>query len=240
MAKYFANRGWYGSLADFCVATEYGQDVLDDVPGLSVIKGRLSLEEMNRLMQANGYGFVVDATHPYAVEVTDNIRQACNASNIPYLRLLREEGSFDHPNVHPVDSIEDAVNLLNKHQDRVLLTTGAKELRAYQRLNDIPNRVVARVLPMNESLEACATIGIQPKQVIAMQGPFSQGMNLATMEQYQCRWLVTKNTGKPGGFDDKLPLVEAGYHIIVIGRPSVETGLSLNEIMRKVDEYYGK
>ena len=72
-----------------------------------------------------------------------------------------------------------------------------------------------------------------------MQGPFSRDMNLATIRQYGCAWLVTKNTGKPGGFQDKLSCLEEGCRILVIGRPAEETGLSLEEAAARAEAFYG-
>ena len=240
LAEYFFQKGWFGNMADFCVATEYGTEVLDDVPGISIIEGRLSQVDMEKLIKSNGYGFVIDATHPYATAVTANIKTACQAASASYIRLLREETFFNHPSVFSVDSIEGAVELLNDNEDRVLLTTGSKELSKYAGLKSLSQRAVTRVLPTMDSLKSCEDGGFLSKNIICMQGPFSQEMNLAVMKQYDCKWLVTKNTGKPGGFDDKIALAEAGYKIIVIGRPTDEIGLSLAEVMRKVDEYYGK
>lgn len=237
LADAFAGRGWQNR-ADFCVATEYGSEVLTDIPGLSVLEGRMDADAMEALMKRNAYGLVIDATHPYASVVTENIHSACLAQSIPYLRLLRDEGSTDRDGVVEVDSIEEAVAFLNRTDDRVLLTTGAKELQKYSALKNIGERAAARVLPSAESIESCIRAGIAPKHIIAMQGPFTKEMNLATMRQYGCRWLVTKNTGKPGGFNDKLACLEAGYGIIVIGRPSAETGYSFEEVMRKAACYY--
>lgn len=237
LAETFADRGWQEG-ADFCVATEYGSMVLTDIPGLSVIEGRMDADAMEKLMKGKSYGLVIDATHPYARVVTENIGSACRRQAIPYLRLLRDEGSTDRDGVIEVDSIEEAVAYLNRTDDRVLLTTGAKELQKYSALKDIGERAAARVLPSAESIESCIRAGIAPKHIIAMQGPFTKEMNLATMRQYGCRWLVTKNTGKPGGFDDKLACLEAGYGIIVIGRPSAETGYSFEEVVRKAACYY--
>lgn len=239
LAKAFAERKWQSS-ADFCVATDYGSEMLTDIPGLSVLEGRLNLSEMEELMAAGDYGLVIDATHPYANLVTENIRGACENQSISYLRLLREKGNTAGDGIIEVATIEEAVNFLNRTDERVLLTTGAKELWKYSKMKGIQERAVARVLPSVSSVESCIAAGIAPKNIIAMQGPFIKEMNLAVMKQYGCRWLVTKNTGKPGGFDDKLSCLEEGFRIIVIGRPSEEAGYSFEEVLRKAADYYEK
>ena len=81
-------------------------------------------------------------------------------------------------------------------------------------------RLFARVLPAVESLEICAECGIARSHIIAMQGPFSVGMNVEMLRQHQIRWLVTKNTGKTGGFPEKLRAAEiAGCGCVVIDQP---------------------
>jgi len=239
LAKAFWERGWH-TRADFCVATEYGTEMLTDIPDLSVIEGRLDMAGMTRLMTWKNYGMVIDATHPYAAVVTENIRTACQEKQIPYVRFLRAEGAASADGIIEVSSIEEAVEILNKTDEKVLLTTGAKELSKYSGIKGIEERAAARVLPSVSSIESCHKAGISSKNIIAMQGPFTKEMNLALMEQYGCRWMVTKNTGKAGGFDDKLACLEAGCRIIVIGRPLSETGLSFEQVMRKAEQYYGE
>ena len=236
MAAYFDRRDW-NARADFCVATEYGAEVLEDIKGLSIIEGRLNRTAMGELLKSGGYGLVIDATHPYARVVTENIRGACEEIGIEYVRLLRRESFFEDAAVTAVESAQEAAAYLATRPGRILLTTGSKELSVYRELAE---RVVARVLPSAESLRLCEEAGIPPKNIICMQGPFSKEMNLATMEQYGCVWLVTKNTGKPGGFEDKAALCREGYKIIVINRPSKESGLSLEETIAKVEAFYGE
>ena len=72
-----------------------------------------------------------------------------------------------------------------------------------------------------------------------MQGPFSREMNLATLRQYGCGWIVTKNTGKAGGFEDKVALCQAGYKVIVIGRPTAEKGISYEKVLERLEKIYG-
>ena len=236
LAKFFDQKHW-NLRADFCVATEYGTEVLGDIKGLSIIEGRLDQGQMEVLLKSGQYGLVIDATHPYAAGVTENIQSSCREIGIEYIRLLRREGFFDDPGVTTVGSVEEAVAFLLKTEGKILLTTGSKELSKYGRLS---GRVIARVLPSAESLRLCAEAGIPSKDIICMQGPFTKEMNLATMQQYGCRWLVTKNTGKPGGFDDKAALCREGYKIVVINRPSQEKGLSLEETIEKVEAFYGE
>ena len=70
-----------------CVATEYGKEILPQGKQVEVLAQRLSMEEMKELMQRKDFLCVIDATHPYATVVTDNIKAACQKAGVPYRRI---------------------------------------------------------------------------------------------------------------------------------------------------------
>ena len=71
------------------VATEYGREVMRPQEHLVIREGRMSEPEMEELMRTGAFLAVVDATHPYAVEVTEHIKESAKKTNLPYLRLSR-------------------------------------------------------------------------------------------------------------------------------------------------------
>ena len=61
------------------VASEYGNEMLDDNEKRHVLVGRMDAEAMISYLRSESFGkddICVDATHPYAVEVSENIRRA--------------------------------------------------------------------------------------------------------------------------------------------------------------------
>ena len=236
LAQFVKDKG-LGEKVTFSVATEYGKEGFDELEGINVVWGRMTPEQMETTIVEQGYTLVLDSTHPYAKEATANIKQACKNTGIEYVRLYREELTLEsfpqkvQEKIHLVDSIEAAVDLLNNRfrRDKVLLTTGSKEIGKFVGIEDFQERVYPRVLPFFESLTLCKDANVPSKNIIAMQGPFTGLMNRATMDQYGCKVLVSKSTGKAGGFDDKLLCAEDGFDIIVIKRPTLEQGLSLEE-----------
>ena len=157
---------------------------------------------------AGGYDVVVDATHPYAAQVSENIRAAAGAAGLPYERLLRprEETGAD---VLWADSPEDAARLLAELPGNVLLTTGSKDLPIFARVPDFERRIWVRVLPSMDSLRAALELGYPAAHIICMQGPFSQEMNAATLRMMDGAVLVTKDTGRAGGFGEKAEAARA-------------------------------
>lgn len=212
-----------------CVATEYGETLLHPAGNLHVSAKRLTEEEMADMMREQHFDLVVDATHPYAPVVTENIMAACQKTETSYLRLAR--GSKGAPaDAVFVSDVAEAVAFLNGTEGNILLTTGSKELKSYLALERMQERVYARVLPMEASLDACQEVGLKPSHILAMQGPFSEEMNVAMLRAVSASYLVTKEGGAPGGFDEKVRAAKAaGAELVVIGRPPQQEGMTYSE-----------
>ena len=204
------------------MATEYGTETFSDIKGLSIIEGRLNEAAMEELLKSGPYGLVVDATHPYAKAVTENLQKACQISHVEYVRLLRREEFFDYEGVNTVESAEESCS--------ISFGDGREDFadHRFQRTVKVPQAFRSDCRQSSAQPGFAAVVLLMPasrqRTSSACRVLFTKEMNLATMEQYGCKWLVTKNTGKPGGFDDKVRLCEEGYRIIVIGRPQAETG----------------
>ena len=173
-----------GICADVCVATEYGHEVMTEGQYRNIYTGRLTEEEMKEFMQKGDYAAIVDATHPYAVVVSSNIKQASAQAGLPYYRLRRTlQSAGDDSDVIYVKSQQECVRALEQTSGNILLTTGSKELHCYCENEALRERLFVRVLPGTESIEICHKNGILGRQIIAMQGPFSEEMNLALLHQ---------------------------------------------------------
>ena len=130
---------------------------------------------------------------------------------------------------------------LEDTEGNILLTTGSKELYKYCVSERIKHRLYVRVLPSVESLSLCTEQGICGKQVIAMQGPFTAEMNEAIIRQYEIAYLVTKESGVPGGYQEKINAAKrTGVRIFVIGCSDEGEGYSFSEICQKLEDMGGK
>lgn len=218
-----------------CVATEYGETLLPKAENLTVHTGRMDRGEMEAFFRREDFALVVDATHPYAEQVTENIEAACVSSGTEYLRLLREAGGAAEDGVY-VESPQAAADYLAGTRGNILLTTGSKELSFFAGLAD---RVYARVLPMEDSLRLCREAGIPSKRILAMQGPFSREMNETMLSLTQAAYLVTKDSGAAGGFQEKAAAARArGCRLVIIGRPKQKAGRSYEETLALLKERF--
>ena len=209
-----------------CVATEYGETLLP--AGAEAHVGRMDRDEMAALM-AQGYALVVDATHPYADRVSENIRLAAETAGLPYYRLLRPREAAE--GVLWADSPADAARMLTDLPGNVLLTTGSKDLKTFTQVPDYQTRLYVRVLPSLVSLSAALDLGYPAAHILCMQGPFPEKLNAALLEAVDAKILVTKDTGKAGGFPEKAAAAQsAGAKLLVIRRPTQETGYTLDAL----------
>ena len=227
-------------LATVCVATEYGETLLPEAENITILAGRIPVEDIIRMLQRTRFDLVIDATHPYATSITESICTACRETQTEYLRLLRQS-SEQTKDVVCVENAAAAAAFLESTRGNILLTTGSKELAAYSAIPDFAQRVYARVLPMDASLEACRAAGLKAAHIIAMQGPFSEEMDLATLRFANAAWMVTKDGGAPGGFEEKAAgAKQAGAKLVVIGRPpEADAGLSLEETISTLCSRFG-
>lgn len=224
-----------GSGRKVCVftATEYGESLIAAGEGVTVQSGRLTTEEMEERMKASPDALVMDATHPYAAVVTENIRTACTSTGLPYLRVLREGSTELLKDAVYVDSPKAAAEYLAGTEGNVLLTTGSKELHFFTEVPDYKERLYARVLSLPSVAAACADLGFQGQHLICMQGPFSAEMNVALIHMTNAKYLVTKDTGITGGYPEKVEAARAcGVQLVIIGRPLQEEGVSVKEALR--------
>ena len=212
-----------------CVATEYGESLLPEGSNITTTHERMDENQMIEFINEYHPSYVVDATHPYAIEVTENLQNACEKTGVPYLRILRDTGAEKSDCIY-VDSMEEAIEYLEQTTGNILATTGSKELAAFQNLTDYKKRVYARVLSTAKVAHKCEQLGFTGKNLICMQGPFDLEMNQATLRYANADFMVTKASGKNGGYDEKCEAaLAAGVQLVVIGRPKeqVEPVMSL-------------
>ena len=211
------------------VATEYGAQVLGPGEGRTVLQGRLTGEQMESLIREEGFTCVVDATHPFATEVSAQIRKACEETDVPYLRLARDtEGDMPAGGfgIYEAATMQEAAKILRGIPGNLFLTTGSKDLPLLAAEIGEPERLYVRVLPSVESLTICMECGIPVGHLIAMQGPFTQDLNVV------------------GGFDDKVAAArEVGIPVVVVRNPEKKAEdrelLSFDDVLERLAQITG-
>ncbi|MGX9134568.1 precorrin-6A reductase [Rummeliibacillus sp. JY-2-4R] len=193
--------------------------------GIQTNIGRLTTEQMIQFINDNDLQALVDASHPFAEEASKNAIAATKAIGIPYIRYERASQSYNNQLVTIVQDYEQAAQLAAKKHGVIMLTTGSKTLGIFTKhLLGLENtRVIARMLPRLDNMEKCQALGVEQKDIIAMQGPFSKELNMALIHQYEVTLMITKESGKVGSVDEKLEAaLECGIETIMITRPKIQ------------------
>jgi precorrin-6A/cobalt-precorrin-6A reductase len=191
-------------------------------PSVSRRCGRLDASTMTVLIRECGAQALVDATHPYAVEAHRHAQEAARAAGIPCLRWLRRETDLAQiEGVIDASGHDEAARMAFSFGRPVLLTVGSRNLTPYVReavRTGLP--VVARVLPLAESLEACQRAGLPEAGIIAARGPFSVEENRKAIRDTGAGALVTKDSGVEGGVPAKVKAANLeGCHVVLVRRP---------------------
>jgi precorrin-6x reductase len=218
--------------------TDYGGELLRENP-VRVLTGALDEAALARVMTENRVTAVIDATHPYAGNISRIAADVTASLAIKYIRYLRPVATFDdHPLIYRAATWAEAAELAMEAADgairmagapvktagtgkTVFLTIGSKNLRPFVEMAGKKGiRVVARVLPDPGVLAACLELGLKPRDIIACQGPFGEDLNRAMLAHYRAGVLVTKDSGAVGGTEAKLAAAKAhSIPVVLVERP---------------------
>jgi len=205
--------------------SSYGREILEEKSSVEIWEGSKDAGEMRELMRKRGVKLLVDATHPFAVNVTRNARKACLDLELPYLRLEREGAVSSREIRHSpylleeVEDVEEAVEKAHRIKGRIFLSVGSRTLDRFAAKLE-KERLVARVLPTLESLQVCERLNFSPEQIIAARGPFSREFNRCMFQHYRVSALITRDSGSTGGLEEKISAAaDLNLQVILIKRP---------------------
>ncbi|MFP4253256.1 MAG: cobalt-precorrin-6A reductase [Halothece sp.] len=209
----------------FCVVTVTTESAIALYPDsdlMTVKVGALSSQEMRELIAREGIDRIIDASHPYAVEISESAIALSQQCHLPYLRYERPQvKATEDQHVITLDSFKTLVNSDYLTQQRVLLTVGYKALPQFQPWHQQAT-LFARVLPSVVSVEKALEAGFSQKQLIALRPPVNYELEKALCEQWEISLIVSKASGKAGGEDTKKAVAKAlNIPLILIRRPEV-------------------
>ncbi len=201
----------------FSVVSEYAKSQLP--LGTLCHVGRLDGEEMLAFIRENNPHRIIDATHPYAVLASQNIRQCCDALNIAYERVhFADIDNAWRDAVEWVDSHEALIAAVLREKGNMLLGIGRDPIFPMPEANDL-SRLYPRITPSPEAVEACLRVGFPKQNIIAMDGPFSKTLTMALFDDKKITSVVVRDaTDKSYLHEMVVPALERGYHVIMYGK----------------------
>lgn len=220
-------------------ATAYGGElVAKDCPGVSIWSGRAGVEARRQALRRHRARVLVDATHPYAQQMSEQLMTLAQTLDIPYLR-------YERPSTHTAgsselcDSVAAAAPRAMAIGRRIFLATGSKDLATFLQAPGAARcEWFVRLTPEPEFLQRAIDLGVPRSHICAMQGPFSQAFNTALWRDWQIDCVVTKDSGDAGGYRDKLAAAQAlNIPLLVIKRPHLaypHVVVSVAEVLRQL------
>lgn len=210
-------------------ATPYGKKLLEDM-NIEVLDKRMNFLDMKELIKDKQIKLLIDASHPYADKVSKEAIKACHSTASKYVRFEREMLKYD--GALKFDSIGEICKYLNSNSNNknIMSTLGSKNLSDLLEIKD-KNKLYIRILPTTSSIKNAEELGYQPKNIIALQGPFSREFNRSLIRNYEIEFLLTKESGATGGELEKVEAcIDEDVKLLALKRPFVDYPLVFNDI----------
>ncbi len=202
-------------------ATEYGGEILEKYSYQHLNMEPLTQEEMAKVIDQYQITKVIDASHPYATKVTDNLMTVCQEKGLLYLRYERPsivDSYIPHPDIIMVDNYEALERPLRKMTGVIINTTGSNNVPTLEAMN-LPNPIIHKVLPTKQVLSKLYDLNIPIKNIVGIYGGGSKAFNQALFAEYNAQGVIMKDSGKQGKTKEKIEAALAlGMKIFIIGR----------------------
>lgn len=204
------------------VASDYSLDILKEINYKGEINvGKMDYDEMLLFIKEKNIHKIIDLSHPYAQIVSTNAIRCSKESGIPYYFCRRETLHSSYGNVEYFKTIDDIVEKISTLKGNILNTLGSNTVEKFSQLENL-NNIYFRVLPDYKILEILFKLNIPRKNIIAIQGPFSQEMNIALINQYGIKYVISKCSGENGGEKEKVIASEiTGCKMLLLERPEI-------------------
>lgn len=179
---------------------------------------------MASYLRQMGINLLIDATHPFATQISFNAAAAATEIGVPRLMLIRppwEQVSGDR--WIEVDSIEAAATALQHLAQRVFLTVGRQELAAFAHLKEIWFLMRMIELPAPDAL-------VPPGMVLCDRGPFDLKNEREILIHKNIDTIVSKNSGGNATYAKITAARELGLKVVMVNRPAIPPGEQVSNV----------
>ena len=216
-------------------ATDYGGKLLENYKErekrVESISERLDESQMRKLIKQKNISLVIDASHPYAVNVSRSVLKVTDEMDIGYMRFERKMLDYGDRDVIRFSTLEDMKRyVMNFENKNIFSTLGSNNLGEIKEIGK-KNNLFVRILPTSSSIQKAEELGYLPGKIIAVQGPVSKILNEAMLKSYNIDFLITKESGDTGGEREKIEACkECKVTVLVLKRPQINYGNVYNDI----------
>lgn len=162
-----------------------------------------------------GISILIDATHPYAAQMSHNAAEAAERAGVPLLSLRRSPW-LQQPGDRwtEVDSVAAAVDAVGADRRRVFLTLGRQELLPFEAAPQ-HDYLIRSVDPVEPPLT------VPYAHYVTSRGPFAQADEVRLLTEHGIAVIVAKNSGGPASYGKIAAARALGIEVVLIRRPAL-------------------
>ncbi|WP_194190174.1 cobalt-precorrin-6A reductase [Clostridium chrysemydis] len=219
-------------------STKYGGELLKDTKFQKLNTSPLDKDGFKDLIKEKDCDTIIDATHPYAKDVSITLMEVAKDMNLKYFRFERKGilENYNDENIMFIDSYDELKWALNEIKGNVLNTTGSNNISKIESLN-LENRIIHRILPSPKIINNLLENGIKYENIIGMKGPFGFFINDGIIKEYDIKALITKDSGLIGGTKEKIEAaLQSNVKVIVINKPNISYVNKIYEIEELIEK----
>lgn len=183
-------------------------------------------EGLARYLNAESITHVIDATHPFAAQMSRNAISACERTNTPLCAFERAPWQADEGDdwTH-VPDLQAAIAALPKDRARIFLAIGKQNLAGFSA--EPQHHYLMRLVDPVEG-----ALPLPDAEAVIARGPFTEAGDLALLTDHRITHIVAKNSGGSGARAKLDAARRLGIPVILIDRPS----LPPRRVARDVEE----
>jgi precorrin-6A/cobalt-precorrin-6A reductase len=167
-------------------------------------------------LAVRGIDRVIDATHPFAVQIGTHARGACEAMGVPRLRLLRPPWPREPGDRWTeVADLAEAARRLPAFARRVFVTVGQRDLEAFAGLD---------LWFLVRTIEPPARLPLRQAQWLSGRGPFAVEAEIALLRTHAIDVLVTKASGGEATYAKLIAARRLELPVLMVLRPPPPEG----------------
>jgi precorrin-6A/cobalt-precorrin-6A reductase len=191
-------------------------------------------EGLARHLEAEDIELLVDATHPYAAQISKNAAVAASSTGVPLIALRRPAWQpVEGDRWTEVEDAEAAVAALGAAPRRVFLALGRQEIGAFETASQ-HDYLIRSVDPVEPPL------GVPSAEYILARGPFSEAAELVLLEEHRIDAIVAKNSGGSATYGKIAAARTLGIEVFLFRRPeppAARTAEDVDEAVSAIDHW---
>jgi precorrin-6A/cobalt-precorrin-6A reductase len=216
--------------------SKHGEKVIN---GVVFLPRYLNCPMTTHLIRRYNVKALIDATPVYFKKASLRIISACKMTKTRYIRF-EKPAAFSGKSrlIYQVEGIEEAASKATDFGKVIFLDIGNNNINIFtEKARERNKEIVARISEQG-GLTNCLRLGINPHNILFIEGPFSKEFNLSLIREYDISVFVTRDLGQGSDTTTQIEAaLEEKIPLILIERPPLNYSECVNgceELLEKI------